>query len=101
MHAKVELPKAFSVRDEHEFFPIQHLLGKMNPRLVVKRVATGVHVNGGSTVYWGLVYLNGEPPSKKKVEITLREAGFDFAHNVLTQAAALWTNESSGTEEEA
>ena len=31
MHAKVELPKAFSVRDEHEFLPVRHLLGRMNP----------------------------------------------------------------------
>ena len=86
MQAKVELPKAFSVRDEHEFFPFQHLMARMNPKLIVKQVATGVHVDGGGTVCWGLVYLNGEPPSKQKVEIALREAGFDFAHNVLTQA---------------
>jgi hypothetical protein len=95
MHAKVELPKAFSVRDEHEFLPIQHLVGRMNPQLVVKQIATGVHVDGGSTVFWGLVYLEGEPPSKKKVEIALREAGFDFAHNVLTQVTAVWTDHSS------
>jgi hypothetical protein len=94
MHAKIELPKAFSVRDEHEFLPIQHLLARMNPQLVVKRVTTGVHLDGGGTVYWGLVYLNTEPPSKKKVEIALREAGFDFAHNVLTQAVPVWTNHS-------
>jgi len=92
MHAKVELPKAFSVRDEHEFLPVQHLLARMNPRLMVGQVATGVHVDGGGTVFWGLVYLNGEPPGKKKVEIALREAGFDFAHNVLTQAAVVLTN---------
>jgi hypothetical protein len=34
----------------------------------------------------------GEPPSKKKVEIALREAGFDFAHNVLTQMAFVLTD---------
>ena len=28
MHTKIELPKAFSVRDEHEFLPIQHLLAR-------------------------------------------------------------------------
>jgi hypothetical protein len=94
MHAKVELPKAFSVRDEHEFHPIQHLMARLNPQLVVKQIATGVHVDGGGTVFWGLVYLNSEPPSKKKVEIALREAGFDFAHNVLTQAAFVWTDHS-------
>jgi len=92
MYAKVELPKAFSVRDEHEFLPIQHLMERLNPKLMVKQVATGVHVDGGGTVFWGLVYLNGEPPSKKKVELALREAGFDFAHNVLTQAAFVWTD---------
>jgi hypothetical protein len=90
MHTKVELPKAFSVRDEHEFFPIQHLMARLNPQLVVKQVATGVHVDGGTTVFWGLVYLQSEPPSKENVEIALREAGFDFAHNVLTQTTDVW-----------
>ena len=90
MQAKVELPKAFSVRDEHEFLPIQHLMERLNPEFVVRQIATGVHVDGGGTVFWGLVYLNGNPPDKRKVEIALREAGFDFAHNVLTQAAYVW-----------
>ena len=63
MHSKVELPKAFSVRDEHEFVPIQHLMARLNPQFVVKQIATGVHVDGGSTVFWGLVYLKSEPPS--------------------------------------
>ena len=87
MRAKIELPKAFSVGDERELVPIQHLMARLNPRLLVKRVATGVHVNGGGTVFWALVYLKGEPPSRKKVEIALREAGFDFVHNVLTQVS--------------
>ncbi len=94
MHSKVELPKAFSVRDEHEFLPIQHLMARMNPQFVVKQVATGVHVGGGGTVFWGLVYLRSEPPSKNKVEMALREAGFDFAHNVLTQMAEARTDHS-------
>lgn len=92
MHAKIELPKAFSVRDEHEFFPIQHLMARLNLQLMVKQVATGVHVDGGETVFWGLVYENGQPPSKKSVEIALREAGFDFVHNVLTQATFVRTD---------
>lgn len=96
MKAKVEVPKAFSVRDEHEFLPIRHLLARMNSRFRVKRVATGVHMDGGGTVYWGLVYLEGEPPSKTKVEAALREAGFDFVHNVLTQAALVRTDHSGG-----
>jgi hypothetical protein len=95
MHSKVELPKAFSVRDEHEFLPIQHLMERMNPQFVVKQIATGVHVDGGGTVFWGLVFLQSEPPSKKKVEIALREAGFDFTHNVLTQAADVKTDHSA------
>ena len=94
MQAKAGLPKAFSVRDEHEFLPIQHLMTRLNPKLLVKQVATGVHVDGGRTVFWGLVYLTGEPPSKKKVELALREAGFDFVHNVLTQAAFVRTDHS-------
>ena len=42
-----------------------------------------------------LSYLQSEPPSKKKVEIALREAGFDFAHNVLTQAVDVKTDHSA------
>ena len=92
MPTKVDLPKAFSVRDEHEFFPIQHLMARMNPKLQVKEVATGVHVDGGGTVFWGLVYEKGQSLSKKLVEFALKEAGFDFAHSVLTQAALTWTD---------
>lgn len=44
---------------------------------------------------------SGEPPSKKKVEMALREAGFDFAHNVLTQVAVVWTDHSGLEEIEA
>jgi hypothetical protein len=94
MHTKIELPKAFAVRDEHEFLPIQHLMARLNPELVAKQVATGVRVDGSETIFWGLVYEKGQPPSKKKVEIALREAGFDFVHNVLTQAAFVWTDHS-------
>ncbi len=81
MQAPVELPKAFSVRDEHEFFPIQHLLARLNPKLTVSQVATGKHVDGGCTVYWGLVYIEGRPPSDADVQAALKEAGFDFSHN--------------------
>jgi len=94
MQATVKLPKAFSVRDEHEFFPIQHLMARLNPGLTVTPVATGRHVNGGSTVCWGLVYLDGKPPTKKQVEAALREAGFDFGHNVLVQLTDLWDGQS-------
>jgi len=67
-------------------------MARLNPQLIVKRVATGVHVDGGTTVFWGLVYLESDPPSKKEVELALREAGFDFAHNILTQVADVRTD---------
>jgi hypothetical protein len=67
----------------------------MNPQLRVIQVATGVHVNGGCTVCWGLVCQEGRLPTKKEVETALREAGFDFAHNVLVQASALWTGQET------
>jgi len=89
MQTAIELPKAFSVRDENEFLAFEHLMERMNPDLLVTRVATGVHVNGGPTVFWGLVHADGHPPSEKEVEIALREAGFDFGHNVLVQVSAL------------
>jgi hypothetical protein len=91
MKAQVELPKAFSVRDENELYPIRHLMAKLNPMLLVTQVGTGVHVNGGCTVFWGIVYLQGQSPSRKEVEAALAEAGFDFARNVLTKASQLWT----------
>ncbi|NLX96891.1 MAG: hypothetical protein GXY83_12005 [Rhodopirellula sp.] len=94
MQTVVELPKAFSVRDDHEFFPIQHLLARLNPALKVVQVATGRHVNGGPTVFWGLVYCGAQPPSQKTVEAALNEAGFDFGHNVLVQASGLWNGNS-------
>ncbi len=90
MQATIGLPKAFSVRDDHEFYPIQHLMGRLNRKLLVTQVATGRHVTGGCTVFWGLVYLEGERPTKKQVEAALKEAGFDLEHNVLTQASSIW-----------
>jgi hypothetical protein len=93
MEAKMELPQAFSVRDDHEFFPTQHLMARLNPKVVVKQVATGVHVKGGCTVFWGIVYLEDHPLTKPEVEGALRRAGFDFAHNLLTQITQIWNNE--------
>jgi hypothetical protein len=92
MRTTIELPQAFSVRDEHEFTLIRHLMSRLNPKLAVKEIATGVHVDGGGTVHWGLVYVSDEPPSKKMVELALRQAGFDFIHNVLTQASLVCTD---------
>lgn len=91
MKAQVELPKAFSVRDENEFYPIEHLIARLNPKLRIVRVTTGRHVNGGHTVFWGVIYLEGQPPTAKAVEAALNDAGFDFGHNILTQTFSLWT----------
>ncbi len=92
MQVTVELPKALSVRDEHEFYPVQHLLARLNPQLRVVQVATGKHVNGGCTVCWGLVYAEGQNVTQQQLETALREAGYDFAHNVLVQACGPWTD---------
>jgi hypothetical protein len=93
MQANIELPKAFSVRDEHEFYPIQHLLARLNAKLHVTRVATGKHVDGGGTVFWGLVYLDGHPPDKRKVEAALQEAGFDVAQHASNDGAYAWSDQ--------
>ena len=95
MQTTVNLPRAFSVRDENEFYPIQHLMVRMNPALRVARVATGVHVNGGSTVLWGLVYLNDDSLSEKTVKKSLKDAGLDFQHNVLIQITQLVNGSAS------
>jgi hypothetical protein len=78
MQTTVELPRAFSVREENEFFPVKHLLHRLNPRLCVTQIGLGLHVNGGHTVYWGLVHLEGQSVSKAEFEQALRDAGFDF-----------------------
>lgn len=89
MQAAVEVPKAFSARSENEIAPIQHLVARLNSQLVVKQVASAVHVGGGGTVLWCLACLEGQPLNKKDVETALREAGFDFQQSILTQAANL------------
>ena len=96
MQATIDLPTAFSVRDEHEFYPIQHLMARMNSKLMVNHVGTGRHVNGGPTVFWGLVYLDGQLPTRKEMESALKQAGYDFGHNTLIQASSLWSSESEG-----
>lgn len=90
MQTSMELPQAFSVRDENEFYPIQHLLARINPKLIVTRVATGRHENGGPTVVWGLVHFDGKVPSQAEVESALQTAGFDFTNNVDIRASCLW-----------
>ena len=93
MRAKVDLPVAFSVRDEHEFYPIQHLTTRMNSKLMVNHVGTGRLANGGPTVFWGLVHLEGQLPTQKEVEAALKQAGYDFGHNILIQVSGIWSGE--------
>jgi hypothetical protein len=92
MQAAVELPKAFSLRDDREQLLVQNLLARLNPKLLVVQVATGLHVNGGSTVNWGLVYLDGQPLTDKDVRAALEEAGLDFQHNAEIQASRVWVD---------
>ncbi len=93
MQAKVDLPQAFSVREENEFYPFQHLLARLSSELVVQHIGTGRHVSGGSTVFWGLVCMNGEQPTEMEVEMALKQAGYDFGHNTLIQAS-IWEGEA-------
>jgi len=93
MKTTVNLPAAFSIRDENEFLPMRHVMARMNPKLIVTQVATGMHVTGDSTVLWGLVHKEGQPLAKEDVEIALLEAGFDFARGGSIQESNLWTGE--------
>ena len=85
MKAEIDLPQAFSVREGNEFYPIQHLLARLNTELVVRHIGTGKHVSGGPTVRWGLVYLDGNKPTKQETEMALKKAGYDFEHNTVIQ----------------
>ena len=58
--------------------PFNTLLDRLNPKLRVRHVGSGKHVNGGPTVLWGLVCLDGEQPSEEEVETALKQAGYDF-----------------------
>ena len=95
MQATVELPIAFSVRDDCELPLIQDLVARLNPKLLVVQVATGMHVKGGSTVNWGLVYLDGHPLTDKDVQAALEEAGLDSQHNAELQPSRIWINNQS------
>ena len=92
MQATVELPIAFSVRDDCEFPLIRDLVARLNPKLLVVQVATGLHVDGGCTVNWGLVYLNGQPLTDEEVAAALKDAGFDIEHNAEIQPSRTWVN---------
>ena len=92
MHATVEMPRAFSVRDDREMQLVQDLMTRLNPGLLVIQVATGVHVDGGPTVNWGLVHLDGQPLMEEDVHAALKEAGLDFEHNEGIQLSRIWVN---------
>jgi hypothetical protein len=92
MNATVELPKAFSVRDDREIPLIKDLMARLNPKLLVVQVATGVHIDGGYTVNWGLVYMDGQPLTDADVAAALKDAGLDAQHNAEIQAPRIWSN---------
>ena len=81
MEFTVQIPQAFSVREENEFYAFEHLMMRLNPQLRVKRVATGRHINGGCTVLWGVVCPAGQDVPRDELEAALKEAGFDFPQN--------------------
>jgi hypothetical protein len=99
MKVTIELPKAFSVRHDEEFPLIQDLVARLNPKLLVAQVATGMHVNGGYTVNWGLVYLDGQPLTDEEVAAALKEAGLDAQHNAEIQPSRIWVNNEPGVTE--
>jgi hypothetical protein len=92
MRATIELPKAFSVSHERELRLVQDLMTRLNTKLLVIQVATGVHVDGGSTVNWGLVHLEGLSLMDTEVQSALEEAGLDFQHNAEIQVPRIWVN---------
>jgi hypothetical protein len=96
MQAIIELPKAFSVGDDRELPLIQGLMARLNPKLLVIQVATGVHVDGGYTVNWGLVYMDGEPPTDEDLQAALKDAGLDIEHNAEIQPSRIWVNGDQG-----
>ena len=101
MKATIELPKAFSVRDDRELPLVQDLMARLNPKLLVVQVATGVHIVGGYTVNWGLVYMDGQQLTDADVADALKEAGLDAQHNAEIQPSRIWVNNEPGLTEAA
>ena len=99
MEVTVELPKAFSVRDDRELPLVQDLMTRLNPKLLVAQVATGVHIAGGYTVNWGLVYMEGQRLTDEDVAAALKEAGLDAQHNAEIQEPRIWVNNEPGVTE--
>jgi hypothetical protein len=81
METTIQIPKAFSVRDDHEFLAFKHLMARLNPQLRVRQVGMGLHVNSGYTVFWGLVSLDDQRVTRAEFDEALKEAGFAFDHN--------------------
>jgi hypothetical protein len=99
MKVTIELPKAFSVRHDGELTLIQDLAARLNPKLLVAQVATGMHVNGGYTVNWGLVYLDSQTITHEDVVAALEEAGLDAQHNAEIQPPRIWVKDESSVTE--
>ena len=99
MKATIELPTAFSVREERELPLVQDLMTRLNPKLLVVQVATGVHIDGGYTVNWGLVYMDGQSLTDDDVAVALKEAGLDAQHNAEIQEPRIWVNNEPGVTE--
>ena len=99
MKSAIELPKAFSVNHACELVLIQDLMTRLNPKLLVAQVATGVHVDGGYTVNWGLVYMDGQPLTDADLAAALKEAGLDAQHNAEIQPPRIWVNNEPGVTE--
>ena len=97
MKATIELPRAFSVRDDRELPLIQNLVSRLNPKLMAIQVATGMHVDGGYTVNWGLVYMDGQPPTDEELQAALKDAGLDVEHNAEIQPSRISTNNEAVT----
>ena len=81
METTIQVPKAFSVRDDREFLAFKHLMARLNPQLRVRQVGMGLHVDTGYTVFWGLVSLENQRVTPEEFHDALEEAGFDFAHS--------------------
>ena len=91
MKATIELPKAFSLREDRELPLVQNLMARLNPKLLVIQVATGVHIDGGYTVNWGLVYMEGQSLTDEDVATALKEAGLDAQHNAEIQSSSRYS----------
>lgn len=95
MQITLELPLAFSVRDDHEISIIQDLVQRIDARLVVILAATGMHKSGGATVNWGVIHLAGPVPGESLIQAALQKAGFDARHNIAIDAPQYGTTINS------